>query len=70
MFHSRVHARSAQGDSIHPRWCRCSDCRQPTRRVAVVQAQAGALCIFLVVIYGLLLFLAPEIATSFGWGAR
>lgn len=58
---------------FHPMHCGCAACRcsrDPAsgRNRKVAQAQAGVLLAFLVLIYGLLLFFAPAIAGSFGWG--
>jgi hypothetical protein len=60
-------------DSFHPTWCTCRVCelhRDPTRAQdrAIGQLQAGLLLAFLILFYGVALFLAPAIAGSFGWG--
>ena len=69
MFHSTVRARSAQGDAIHPRWCRCTDCRHPARvNAAVVRAQGAALLLAAVAFYGFVALNLPAIAAAFGWG--
>lgn len=68
MFHASNLGRSAQGDAIHPRWCRCSACVRPTRSERIMaRLQAALLCAFLIAIYGLALYSAPAIAISFGW---
>lgn len=57
---------------IHPAWCDCSDCQQTdvvgyARSRLALRIWAAIFITLLVLLYGSVLWLAPEILAAFGW---